>query len=199
MERTFCIIKPDAVARNLQGEILAMIQAAGLRVVAMKQIRMTRRQAEGFYAVHKERPFFASLTEYMSSGPVVCAILEGDKAISPPMRRRAPSARSTPKASKPTPCTALTHRKLPLTRCPTSSMPWRSPARHPRPSSGPRSSRTGGFFVSSPALRACGLRRSRPRAAKGFRPPNVLPVPAREETPASPVPVCSGTAPLRTG
>lgn len=82
MERTFCIIKPDAVARNLQGEILAMIQGAGLRVVAMKQIRMTRQQAEGFYAVHKERPFFASLTEYMSSGPVVCAILEGDKAIS---------------------------------------------------------------------------------------------------------------------
>ncbi len=76
MERTFCIIKPDAVARNLQGEILAMIQGAGLRVVAMKQIRMTRQQAEGFYAVHKERPFFASLTEYMSSGP------EGDKAIS---------------------------------------------------------------------------------------------------------------------
>ena len=72
MERTFCIIKPDAVARNLQGEILAMIQGAGLRVVAMKQIRMTRQQAEGFYAVHKERPFFASLTEYMSSGPVVC-------------------------------------------------------------------------------------------------------------------------------
>lgn len=68
MERTFCIIKPDAVARNLQGEILAMIQGAGLRVVAMKQIRMTRQQAEGFYAVHKERPFFASLTEYMSSG-----------------------------------------------------------------------------------------------------------------------------------
>ena len=67
MERTFCIIKPDAVARNLQGEILAMIQGAGLRVVAMKQIRMTRQQAEGFYAVHKERPFFASLTEYMSS------------------------------------------------------------------------------------------------------------------------------------
>ena len=84
MERTFCIIKPDAVARNLQGEILAMIQGAGLRVVAMKQIRMTRQQAEGFYAVHKERPFFASLTEYMSSGPVVCAILEGDKAISVP-------------------------------------------------------------------------------------------------------------------
>ena len=62
MERTFSIIKPDAVARNLQGEILAMIQAAGLRIVAMKQIRMTRAQAEGFYAVHKEKPFFSSLS-----------------------------------------------------------------------------------------------------------------------------------------
>ena len=81
MERTFSIIKPDAVARNLQGEILAMIQAAGLRIVAMKQIRMTRAQAEGFYAVHKEKPFFSSLTEYMTSGPVVCSILEGDDAI----------------------------------------------------------------------------------------------------------------------
>ena len=81
MERTFSIIKPDAVARNLQGEILAMIQAAGLRIVAMKQLRMTRAQAEGFYAVHKEKPFFSSLTEYMTSGPVVCSILEGDDAI----------------------------------------------------------------------------------------------------------------------
>ena len=81
MERTFSIIKPDAVARNLQGEILAMIQAAGLKIVAMKQIRMTRAQAEGFYAVHKEKPFFSSLTEYMTSGPVVCSILEGDDAI----------------------------------------------------------------------------------------------------------------------
>ena len=81
MERTFSIIKPDAVARNLQGEILAMIQAAGLRIVAMTQLRMTRAQAEGFYAVHKEKPFFSSLTEYMTSGPVVCSILEGDDAI----------------------------------------------------------------------------------------------------------------------
>lgn len=81
MERTFSIIKPDAVARNLQGEILVMIQAAGLRIVAMKQIRMTRAQAEGFYAVHREKPFFNSLTEYMTSGPVVCSILEGDDAI----------------------------------------------------------------------------------------------------------------------
>lgn len=81
MQRTFSIIKPDAVKRNLQGQILADIQAAGLKVVALKMIRMTRAQAEGFYAVHKERPFFASLTEYMSSGAVVCSILEGENAI----------------------------------------------------------------------------------------------------------------------
>ena len=81
IERTFSIIKPDAVARNLSGEILAMIQHSGLRVKAMKMIRLTRAQAEGFYAVHKERPFFNSLVEYMCSGPVVCSILEGEDAI----------------------------------------------------------------------------------------------------------------------
>lgn len=81
IERTFSIIKPDAVARNLSGEILAMIQQSGLRVKAMKMIRLTRAQAEGFYAVHKERPFFDSLVKYMCSGPVVCSILEGEDAI----------------------------------------------------------------------------------------------------------------------
>ena len=81
MERTFSIIKPDAVKRNLTGEILAMIQGAGLKVVALKMIHMTKAQAEGFYAVHKERPFFDSLTTYMSSGPVVCSVLEGENAI----------------------------------------------------------------------------------------------------------------------
>ncbi len=80
-ERTFSIIKPDAVARNLTGEILAMIQGAGLKVKAMKMIQLTPAQAEGFYAVHKERPFFASLVEFMCSGPVVCSILEGENAI----------------------------------------------------------------------------------------------------------------------
>lgn len=81
IERTFSIIKPDAVARNLSGEMLAMIQQNGLRVKAMKMIHLTRAQAEGFYAVHKERPFFNSLVEYMCSGPVVCSILEGEDAI----------------------------------------------------------------------------------------------------------------------
>lgn len=81
MERTFSIIKPDAVERNLQGEILAMIQASGLKVVATKMIRLTKEQAEGFYAVHKERPFFGELVEYMISGPVQCSVLEGENAI----------------------------------------------------------------------------------------------------------------------
>ena len=73
--------KPDAVARNLQGEILAMIQKSGLRIVAMKMIRLTRAQAEAFYEVHKERPFYGELVEYMISGPVVCSVLEGEDAI----------------------------------------------------------------------------------------------------------------------
>ncbi|THB63173.1 MAG: nucleoside-diphosphate kinase [Desulfovibrio sp.] len=81
MERTFSIVKPDAVERNLTGEVLAMIQAAGLRVVAMKMISMSKAEAEGFYAVHKERPFFGSLTDFMSSGPVVVSVLEGENAI----------------------------------------------------------------------------------------------------------------------
>lgn len=81
MERTLSIIKPDAVSRNLTGGILKMIQDSGLRVVALKMIRLTKAQAEGFYAVHKERPFFASLVEFMISGPVVVSILEGDDAI----------------------------------------------------------------------------------------------------------------------
>ena len=81
IQQTLSIIKPDAVARNLQGEILAMIQKSGLRVVAMKMIRLTRAQAEAFYEVHKDRPFYADLVEYMTSGPVVSSVLEGENAI----------------------------------------------------------------------------------------------------------------------
>jgi nucleoside-diphosphate kinase len=80
-EKTLSIIKPDAVERNLIGEILAQIEAGGLRIKALKMVHLSKSQAEGFYAVHKERPFFASLTEYMSSGPVVVAVLEGENAI----------------------------------------------------------------------------------------------------------------------
>ncbi|HZY68642.1 MAG TPA: nucleoside-diphosphate kinase [Devosia sp.] len=81
LERTFSIIKPDAVRRNLIGKILTVFEEAGLRPVALKRIHMTREQAEGFYAVHKERPFFGELVETMTSGPVVVQVLEGDNAI----------------------------------------------------------------------------------------------------------------------
>jgi nucleoside-diphosphate kinase len=80
-ERTFSIIKPDAVRRNLIGKILTVFEENGLRPVALKKIHMTRAQAEGFYAVHKERPFFGELVETMTSGPVVVQVLEGDNAI----------------------------------------------------------------------------------------------------------------------
>jgi nucleoside-diphosphate kinase len=81
IERTFSIIKPDATARNLTGAINAMIEAAGLRIVAQKRVRITREQAETFYAVHRERPFFRELVEFMISGPVVVQVLEGEDAI----------------------------------------------------------------------------------------------------------------------
>jgi nucleoside-diphosphate kinase len=80
-ERTFSIIKPDATRRNLTGAITKMLEEAGLRVVASRRIRMTREQAEGFYAVHKERPFFNDLVAFMTSGPVVVQVLEGDNAV----------------------------------------------------------------------------------------------------------------------
>ena len=80
-ERTFSIIKPDATRRNLTGVINSMIEAAGLRIVAQRRIRMSRAQAETFYAVHRERPFFAELVEFMTSAPVVVQVLEGENAI----------------------------------------------------------------------------------------------------------------------
>ena len=81
IERTFSIIKPDATERNLTGAINAVIEGAGLRIVAQKRIRMNRREAETFYAVHKERPFFGELVDFMISGPVVVQVLEGDNAV----------------------------------------------------------------------------------------------------------------------
>jgi nucleoside-diphosphate kinase len=81
VERTFSIIKPDATRRNLTGAINAMIEQAGLRIIAQKRIRMTREQAETFYAVHRERPFFGELVSFMISGPVVVQVLEGANAI----------------------------------------------------------------------------------------------------------------------
>ncbi|MGD9875807.1 MAG: nucleoside-diphosphate kinase [Desulfococcus sp.] len=80
-ERTLSIIKPDGVARGLIGEVVKRFESAGIRIVAMKMVHMTRTQAEGFYAVHRERPFFDSLTTFMSSGPAVVMVLEGDNVI----------------------------------------------------------------------------------------------------------------------
>jgi nucleoside-diphosphate kinase len=81
IERTFSMIKPDATRRNLTGAIVAKFEEAGLRVVASKRVWMSRREAEGFYAVHKSRPFFDELCEFMSSGPTVVQVLEGENAI----------------------------------------------------------------------------------------------------------------------
>ena len=80
-ERTFSIIKPDATRRNLTGQINAVIEGAGLRIVAQRRIHMTRAQAEQFYGVHKERPFFGELVETMTSEPVVVQVLEGENAV----------------------------------------------------------------------------------------------------------------------
>lgn len=81
MQRTFSIIKPDATARNLTGKVNAKIEDAGLRIIAQKRIHMSKEQAGGFYAVHKERPFYNDLVEFMASGPVVVQVLEGENAI----------------------------------------------------------------------------------------------------------------------
>jgi nucleoside-diphosphate kinase len=81
MERTLSIIKPDGVSRGLIGEVIRRFEKNNIKIVAMKMINMTKTQAQGFYAVHKERPFFGSLTDFMSSGPVVVVALEGEKVI----------------------------------------------------------------------------------------------------------------------
>ncbi len=81
IERTFSMIKPDATAKNVTGKIIDRLESAGLRVVASKRVHMSKRQAEAFYAVHAARPFYGELTEFMSSGPTVVQVLEGENAI----------------------------------------------------------------------------------------------------------------------
>jgi nucleoside-diphosphate kinase len=81
LERTFSIIKPDATRRNLTGKVNALLEAGGLRIVAQKRIHLTRAQAETFYGVHKERPFFNDLVKFMTSGPIVAQVLEGENAV----------------------------------------------------------------------------------------------------------------------
>jgi nucleoside-diphosphate kinase len=82
LERTLSIIKPDGVEKNVIGEVISRFEKNGLKVVALKRVKLTKLDAEGFYAVHKERPFFGSLTDFMSRGPVVVLVLEGENAIS---------------------------------------------------------------------------------------------------------------------
>ena len=118
LERTFSIVKPDGVARNLIGEVLRRFEKAGLKIVAARMVHLSQREAEGFYAVHAARPFFKDLVKYMTSGPVLVQVLEGESAIAknreswaPPIRRRPRQARSaptSPRASKRTPCTVRT-------------------------------------------------------------------------------------------
>ena len=81
VERTFSIVKPDAVAKNAIGQILARFEAAGLKIIAARMMHLSRVQAEGFYAVHRERPFFKDLVDFMISGPVLVQVLQGDNAI----------------------------------------------------------------------------------------------------------------------
>jgi nucleoside-diphosphate kinase len=96
--RTFSIIKPDATRRNLTGAITKMLEDAGLRIVASRRIRMTRDQAEGFYAVHKERPFYNDLCTFMTSGPVVVQVLEGENAVA---RNREVMGATNPEQAEP--------------------------------------------------------------------------------------------------
>lgn len=98
IERTFSIVKPDAVAKNVIGEIYSRFERAGLRIVAGKMLHLTREQAEGFYAVHKERPFFKDLVEFMLSGPVMLQVLEGEDAIA---RNREVMGATNPKEAAP--------------------------------------------------------------------------------------------------
>ena len=132
IERTLSIIKPDAVAKNVIGQIYARFEAAGLKIVAARMVHLSRGEAEQFYAVHKERPFFKDLVEFMISGPVMIQALEGENAIAqeprPDGRHRsrrrpppAPSAPTSPTASTPTPCTAPTPPKPPSWKSPSSS------------------------------------------------------------------------------
>ena len=97
MERTLSIIKPDGVGKGLVGEVIRRFEKEGIGIVAMRMFRLTRREAEGFYAVHRERPFFGSLTEFISSGPVVVMVLEGDDVIA---RNRALMGATDPKKAE---------------------------------------------------------------------------------------------------
>jgi nucleoside-diphosphate kinase len=98
LERTLSIVKPDGVARNLIGDVYRRFEAAGLRVIAARMLQLSQRQAEGFYAVHRERPFFRDLCKYMTSGPVMVQVLEGESAV---LRHRDIMGATDPKKAAP--------------------------------------------------------------------------------------------------
>ena len=136
--RTFSIIKPDATRRNLTGAVTSKLEEAGLRVVASKRIHMTREQAEGFYAVHKERPFFGELCDFMMSEPVVVQVLEGEDAVA--RNREVMGATNPADAAEgtirktfalsigETPSTVRTRKRTPRSRSPSSSSRKKSSA-----------------------------------------------------------------------
>ena len=139
VERTLAIIKPDAVGRGISGDILSRIHAAQFKIVAIKSKRLTKTEAEGFYAVHRERPFFKDLTEFMSSGKIVVMVLEAENAITkwrdtmgatdPAKAAPGPSAKNWARASRTTAPTVLTRQKLPRSKSRTSSLDTSSSSR----------------------------------------------------------------------
>jgi len=98
LQRTLSIVKPDGVQKGIVGEVIRRFEKEGIRIAAMRMLRMTKAEAEGFYAVHRERPFFASLTDFMSSGPIVALVLEGENVIA---RNRAIMGATDPKKADP--------------------------------------------------------------------------------------------------
>ena len=130
IERTISIIKPDAVAKDVIGQIYSRFENNGLKVIAAKMKQLSRAEAEGFYAVHKERPFFADLVAFMTSGPVMIQVLSGDNAVAknrelwaPPILKKpppAPSAPTLPSRLTPMPYTAPTAWKMPPLKSPIS-------------------------------------------------------------------------------
>jgi nucleoside diphosphate kinase len=152
IERTLSIIKPDAVAKNVIGQIYARFESAGLKIVAARMAHLSRAEAEAFYAVHKARPFFNDLVAFMISGPVMIQVLEGDNAISKNRElmgaTRAPSAPTSRTASTRTPSTAPTPRKPRPSKWRSSSPQWASTAAsvHGRQSVRLRSRRAGGLL-----------------------------------------------------
>ena len=166
--RTFSIIKPDATRRNLTGAVTKMLEEAGLRVVASKRIHMTRDQAEGFYAVHRERPFFNDLCTFMTSGPVVVQVLEGENAVqrnrdimgatNPEQAVEGTIRKTYANRSKPTRSMAPTATRTPGSRSITSSSPKKSKSA--------KSAHKTGLIVAS---RFCQIRCKIPNRARSSR------------------------------